>query len=144
MRTGASQTMPLWSLMHRCNRFGMTKLRKDDIPMSAGVYVLYRHGKPQYVGKAKCLQNRVWKNHGGRGLGMGTSAMRRKVAERLGIAEAKDIKAGRYRITAKEAARVRAWLDGCEMTWQECSDEAAAKALETAMKREYLPPLTKR
>jgi hypothetical protein len=122
----------------------MTLLRKDVIPMSAGVYALYRGDKPQYIGKAKCLQSRVWKNHGGRGLGMETSAMRRNVAERLGIAEAKDIKAGRHRITAKEAARVRAWLDGCEMTWRECSDEAAAKALETAMKREYLPPLTKR
>ena len=75
---------------------------------------------------------------------MGTSAMRRNVAEHLGIAEAKDIKEGRYRISAREAARVRAWLDECEIAWRECVDDAAAKELETAMKREYLPPLTKR
>jgi hypothetical protein len=135
--------MPLWSRMHRRKRFGMTKLRKDDIPMSAGVYALYRDGKPKYVGKAKCLQNRVWKNHGGRGLGMGTSAMRRNVAEHLGIAEAKDIKAGRHRMTAEDAVRVRAWLDRCEIAWQECADDTAAKEFEAAMKREYLPPLTK-
>jgi hypothetical protein len=130
--------------MHRRNRVGITKLRKEDIPMSAGVYALYRDGEPQYVGKAKCLQNRVWKNHGGRGLGMATSAMRRNVAEHLGIAEAKDIKGGSHHTTADEAARVRSWLDGCEIAWRECAVDAAATELERAMKREYLPPLTKR
>jgi hypothetical protein len=70
------------------------------------VYALYRGDKPQYVGKSKCLQKRVWKNHGGRGLSMGTSAMRRNVAELLGIAHAGDIKEGRHHTTVKEAARV--------------------------------------
>lgn len=121
----------------------MRTLREADIPISAGVYALYRDGEPMYVGKAKCLRNRVWKNHGGRGLGMGTSAMRRNVAEYLGIASAADIKAKRHRITADEATRVRTWLDGCEIAWRECADEAAAKTLEAKMKAEYLPPLTK-
>jgi hypothetical protein len=130
--------------MHRRKRLAMKKLRKEDIPTSAGVYALYRNGKPKYVGKAKCLQERIWKNHGGRGLGMGTSAMRRNIAEHLAIAKAKDIKEGLHRMTSKEAARVRAWLDGCEIAWRECVNDAAAKKLETAMKRECLPPLTKR
>ncbi len=75
---------------------------------------------------------------------MGTSAMRRNVAEHLGIATAKDIKDGIYKVTEAEASRVRRWLDGCEIVWRECETEAAAKRLETAMKAEYLPPLTKR
>jgi hypothetical protein len=135
---------PLWARMHRRKRVAMVALTKAGIPTSAGVYSLYRKGMPMYVGKAKCLRDRVWKNHSGRGRGMGTSAMRRNVAEHLGIAKAADIKEGRYRITAEEAARVRAWLDGCEIAWRECADEDAAKTLETDMKAEYLPPLTKR
>jgi excinuclease UvrABC nuclease subunit len=122
----------------------MSSLRRKDIPLSPGVYALYRSGKPMYVGKAKKLQDRVWKNHSGRSLGMGTSAMRRNVAERLGIATANDIKEGLYRVSAEEAERVRAFLDRCEIPWRECATEAAAAKLETAMKREHMPPLTKR
>lgn len=121
----------------------MLSLRKADIPTSAGVYALYREGEPMYVGKAKCLQERIWKNHNGRGMSMGTSAMRRNVAEYLGIASANDIKNRRYRITAGEAKLVRAWLDGCDIAWRECADETAAKKLEDEMKAECLPPLTK-
>lgn len=75
---------------------------------------------------------------------MGTSAMRRNVAEHLGIATANEIKEGRYRVSAEEAGRVRAWLDRCEIAWRECATEAAAVALETAIKKEHLPALTKR
>jgi GIY-YIG catalytic domain-containing protein len=121
----------------------MSGLRKADIPASAGVYALYRRGEPMYVGKATSLQTRVWKNHGGRGRGMGTSAMRRNVAERLGIAAANEIKDGAYRPTADDAARVRRWLDGCEIAWRESESEPSAKVLEGEMKAEYLPPLTK-
>jgi hypothetical protein len=135
---------PLWARMHHRRCVAMAALTKASIPTSAGVYALYRNGKPMYVGKAKCLQERVWKNHSGRGRGMGTSAMRRNVAEHLGIAKAAAIKEGKHRITRGEAARVRAWLDGCEIAWRECVDDEAAKTLETKMKVEYLPPLTKR
>lgn len=122
----------------------MSSLEKEDIPLDPGVYALYRSGKPMYVGKAKSLQGRIWKNHSGRGLGMGTSAMRRNVAEHLGIATANDIKKELYRVGAEEAGRVRAWLDRCEIAWRKCPTEAAAVKLEKAMKAEYLPPLTKR
>jgi len=74
---------------------------------------------------------------------MGDSALRRNVAERLRIAKANDIKKKLHRITDKEEGRVRDWLDGCEITWRECADHAAAEDLETAMKAEYKPPLTK-
>lgn len=122
----------------------MRTIQKADLPTIPGVYALYRDGAPMYVGKATSLQDRVWKNHSGRGLGMGSSAMRRNVAEHLGIAEAKDIKSGTHRITAEEAARVRAWLDDCEIAWCECLDIATAEELESEMKAEYRPPLTKR
>ena len=134
---------PLWSRMSRRKMRSMATLRKDDIPLSPGVYAVYRRGKRMYVGKAKCLQDRVWRNHSGRGLGMGDSALRRNVAEHLRIAKADDIKKGLHRITPKQAKRVRDWLDGCEIAWRECADHAAAKDLETAMKAEHKPPLTK-
>jgi hypothetical protein len=133
----------LWPVMDRQERISMLSLRSADIPTSAGVYALYRHGERVYVGKAGNLHGRVWKNHSGRGRRMGTSALRRNIAEHLGIATAADIKAKRYPVTTEEAARVRAWLDECEITWRECPDAAAAKQLEDAMKAEHLPPLTK-
>jgi hypothetical protein len=134
----------LWSQMGRRRRRSMSGLRKEDVPLDPGVYALYRSGKPVYVGKAKKLQDRVWGDHSGRGLRMGGSAMRRNTAEHLGIATANDIKKGLYRVSVEEAGRVRAWLDRCEIAWRKCATESAAIALEKAMKREYLPPLTKR
>ncbi len=134
---------PLWGRMHRRKRFPMKSLREADIPVSPGVYALYRRDKPMYVGKAKCLQSRVWKNHSGRGLSMKDSAMRRNVAEYLGIADANDIKKGIHRVTEDEAKRIRRWLDGCEITWRECASESAAEALEKELKAECMPRLTK-
>jgi hypothetical protein len=141
---GDSNRGPDWSEMHNRKRRSMRTLQKADLPTAPGVYVLYRDGAPMYVGKATSLQDRVWKNHSGRGLRMGSSAMRRNVAEYLGIAKAKDIKSGIHRITVEEAASVRTWLDDGEIAWRECRDAAAAEKLESEMKAEYRPPLTKR
>jgi hypothetical protein len=129
--------------MGRRKRRSMATLQKDEIPLSPGVYAMYRRDKRMYVGKAKCLQDRVWKNHSGRGLRMRDSALRRNVAEHLRIAKAKDIYDGLHRITPKQGKRVRDWLDECDIAWRECADHAAAKDLETAMKAEHKPPLTK-
>ena len=95
-----------------------------------------------YVGKAKSLSSRLGKAHRGRGVSMTNSALRRNVAEHLGIAAANDIKTGRV-VTRAEAAQVNVWLDECEASWLVADDEAAAVALEEAFKREWLPPLTK-
>lgn len=97
-----------------------------------------------YVGKGGSLHDRVWENHSGRGAALTSSAMRRNVAECLGIATAADIKSQRYQPTLDEVDRVPDWLDGCELAWRECPDEPAAVALETARKEEFRPPLTKR
>ena len=97
-----------------------------------------------YVGKADCLRDRVWKNHSGRGAVLTGSAMRRNIAQHLGIATAADIKARRYQPTPDEVRAVRAWLDGCDIAWVECDTKVAAKLLEGDFKAEQTPPLTKR
>ena len=125
-------------------RISMRTLVAADLPESPGVYALYRQRKRMYVGKASDLRHRVWKNHSGRGPVMTTSAMRRNVAEYLGIATADDIKERRYQPTPAEVRAVRDWLDGCDIAWVKCESSAAAKDLEDDFKREYMPPLTKR
>jgi excinuclease UvrABC nuclease subunit len=135
--------MSPWQQMDARPRISMSELAAAAVPTSAGVYALYREGNRMYVGKAGCLRDRVWRNHSGKGLSMGTSAMRRNVAQHLDIATANAIKRGEYSVTTADAERVRAWLEGCDIAWVECASEADAVALETAMKNEFLPPLTK-
>ncbi len=133
----------LWELMDRRPRVSMAILKATDLPETPGVYAIYRGGKPMYVGKAGCLRDRVWKNHSGRGAVMTGSALRRNIAEHLGIATSADIKAGRYRPTLLEVQAVRDWLDGCQVAWVECASKIDAKSLEDDFKRELKPPLTK-
>jgi predicted GIY-YIG superfamily endonuclease len=133
-----------WAEMDRQPRHSMKHLARDDIPTAPGVYALYRSGERMYVGKADSLRDRVWKNHSGRGAVMTSSALRRNIAAHLGIATAADIKTRRYQPNAREVVRVRTWLDRCEIAWRECESSAAALRLETAMKAEEMPPLTKR
>jgi hypothetical protein len=133
--------------MHTEPRIPMARLRAADLPHpDPGVYALYRDGQPIYVGVAEkqSLRDRFWGSHRGRGQSMTGSALRRNVAEHLGIAPAGDIKDGEYRPTLQDAARVVAYIDGCEVAWITCLNPAAAHRLEADMKREYLPPLTKR
>jgi hypothetical protein len=121
----------------------MAELAAADLPTAPGVYGLYRGVDRVYVGKAASLRDRVWKNHSGRGASMGSSALRRNVAEHLGIASAADIKTRRYRPTEEDARRVREWLKGCDVAWIECADHQAAKDLERDMKAAHKPPLTR-
>jgi hypothetical protein len=123
-------------------RHRLAALGGDALPTSTGVYALWRDDAPVYVGKARSLSSRLGKAHRGRGVSMTNSALRRNVAEHLGIATANDIKTGRP-VTHAEADRVNDWLDGCEASWLPADDEAAALELEKAFKREWLPPLTK-
>jgi hypothetical protein len=121
------------------------KMLRKLLPDAPGVYALYRSGAPVYVGKAKALGSRVPNNHLSRGPSMANSALRRNVAETLGIVvDANDIKTGGYRPTVDDAQTVNTWIDGCEFAWRSCDSEADAVALETAMKSEWLPRLTKR
>lgn len=135
---------PLWSTMSERPRRPMATLVADDVPDLPGAYALFRGGNRVYVGKAGSLRERVWGNHSGRGAAMTGSALRRNVAAHLGIASAADIKARRYQPTAAEVEAVRDWLDGCEIAWWTCASDAEALALETDLKTEYQPLLTKR
>lgn len=129
--------------MDAMRRRPMIKLEASDIPTLPGVYTLYRDGKAVYVGKAKSLRQRIWRNHSGRGRSMSSSAMRRNVAQHLGFGSANDIKLGVLRLAEEQVAAVRGWMDGCEIAWIECADESAAVALEKGLKAETVPPLTK-
>lgn len=122
-------------------------LRSDDLPHpQPGVYAFYRNGDPQYVGLAErqSLRGRIWGSHRGRGVSMTGSALRRNVAEHLGIADAGDIKKRLYKPFPAEAARVVAWIDACEIAWIACGSAQEARQLERALKFEWMPPLTKR
>jgi hypothetical protein len=125
-------------------RRSMRDLVAADIPASPGVYALYRGAERMYVGKANSLRDRIWKNHSGRGAVMTSSAMRRNIAEHLGIATSADIKARRYQPSPAEVQWVRDWLDGCDIAWVQCETNAGAETLEDEFKREHRPPLTKR
>lgn len=115
----------------------------EDIPDAPGVYAWYRHSAAIYVGKATSLRDRVGKRHLGNGRRMTGSAFRRNVAEHLGISTPNEIYTRAYQPTAEELARVRSFIDGCEVTWITCASAKAAEYLETVMKKEWLPPLTK-
>lgn len=137
----------LWNNMHSRPRVAFDALQAEDLPGdSPGVYALYRNGAPVYVGLAasQSLRARVWNSHRGRGRSMTGSALRRNVAELLGIASSADIKARRYSPTTEDARRVVEWLDGCEISWVRCAVASEASDLESAMKAELLPLLTKR
>ena len=94
-------------------------LVKADVPSSPGVYAWYRDGELIYSGRADSLVRRLWANQVGHSGSLGSSAFRRVVAERLGIASAAQIRSGRYVLTDDELARVRAWILGCEVAWVE-------------------------
>lgn len=130
--------------MDQSPRVRMPELRAAQIPEVPGVYALYRGVDRVYVGKAKDLRTRVWGNHSGRGHSLTGSAMRRNVAEELGIATASDIKLGRYRPTDDDVKRIRDWMDECDIAWLTCDSEKTALTLEDELKREFKPRLTKR
>lgn len=135
---------PLWQAMDARPSRSMAKLTRDNLPPDAGVYAIYRDGAAIYIGKAGSLRDRVWAKHSGRGKVMTGSAFRRNVAEHLGIATASDIASRRYQPSPEEVVRIRSWIEGCEIAWITRPSEPEAVKLETAMKDEWMPPLTKR
>jgi len=108
------------------------------------VYAWYRHGRAVYVGKADVLQDRAWGDHMGQSTTMGGSAFRRNVAEHLGFGSSGDIKERRVRLPSDQLAEVRAWILRCSVAWIVCRTTHAALQLETKLKLEWQPPLTKR
>jgi excinuclease UvrABC nuclease subunit len=134
---------PLWKLMHASPRRGVRELTKTDIPEDPGVYAWYRDGEAIYVGKADCLRTRLWSKHLGRGPVMTGSAFRRNVTQELDLAKANDIKTKAYEPTAGEVRAVRAFIEDCEVAWVTTDTKAHALRLESRMKREWRPRLTR-
>jgi hypothetical protein len=131
--------------MHSQPRHAVRTLDRGLIPKGkAGVYAFYRDGGAVYVGKATDLDDRLWCHHLSQKPRMGDSALRRNVAELLGIATPNEIKEERYVPSAEEVQRVNEWIRGTDVAWVARDNVAAAVALETAMKAEWMPPLTKR
>jgi predicted GIY-YIG superfamily endonuclease len=117
---------------------------RSTVPEKPGVYAWYRDGCAVYVGKGDDLRDRIWKRHMGQSRSMHTSAFRRDVAEHLGFGSARDIFDRVIRLNAGQLAAVRTFIVGCVVAWIECDSAAAAIQLEDDMKREWVPPLTKR
>jgi hypothetical protein len=91
--------------MHARPRHAVRTLDRALIPKGRpGVYAFYRDGSAVYVGKATDLDDRVWCKHLNQKLTMGDSALRRNVAELLGIATPDEIKKRIYVLTAEEVA----------------------------------------
>ena len=94
----AAADSKFWEKMDARPRSAVSELKKSDIPMEPGAYALYCNAQRMYVGKAASLQRRIWTNHCGKGAVMTGSALRRNIAEHLGIAAPADIKSTRYMI----------------------------------------------
>lgn len=71
------------------------------------------------------------------------SAFRRNVAEHLGISKANAIKKRSYGLTVAQLDAVRGWIESCQVAWIVRPTEPLAVALETALKTEWKPPLTR-
>lgn len=133
----------LWAKMHAQPRHSAAQLQKGDIPPNPGVYAWYRDGEAIYVGKAASLRKRLWNNHLGRGAVMTGSAFRRNVAQQLGFGTANAIKTSAYVPTPEQVQAVRDFIGSCEVAWRTTDTAKAALDLESDMKREWMPPLTR-
>lgn len=146
-RTGSREPaltpMRTWADLDSVPRRPVATLTRDMIPDSPGVYAWYRNGERWYVGKAAVLRNRIWKNHLGKGSSLSGSALRRNVAEHLQLGRAADLKNGVSKLLPEQRARVLTWLGECEIAWLTCDTPAQAVDLETALKLEFKPLLTK-
>lgn len=136
--------MQTWRDLDAATRHPPSTLEARVAPEVPGVYAWYRGGDRMYVGKADSLRDRVWGNHLGRGRGLSSSAFRRNVAAHLGFGGAAAIKAGDVVLTETQLDEVRQWITSCEVAWLTCATADAAVALETSLKQEFKPPLTKR
>lgn len=132
----------LWKEMEAQSRCLVSDLERSKIPVDPGVYSFFREGEPIYVGKAGSLQPRVGR-HCGKGKSMRGSAFRRNVADHLGIATANDIYKARYQPDTEELEKIRGFIEECEVAWITRPTEPEAVQLETDLKSEWMPPLTR-
>jgi hypothetical protein len=133
-----------WYVMDRHSRMKATPLATDFLPSTPGVYVFYRDGVRTYVGATRDLLRRVHAEHLSTSASLQNSALRRSVAEHLGIASASDIRERRRQLTSAELDQITSWLQGCDVGWRETETETDAQQLAAELKNELLPPLNSR
>ncbi len=129
--------------MHSRPRRRATTIHRHTVPTEPGAYAWYLGPDPVYVGKADDLRARVWGQHLSKAPALGSSAFRRNVAEHLGIAAAQEITSGAYKASRDDLDQIREFIESCELAWLVTETPDAAVALETALKQEWTPPLTK-
>ncbi len=132
----------LWARMNAQPRRNAGQLCAFEVPDTPGIYALYHCDKPVYVGKGNRLTRRL-AQHLSQGSCMTNSALRRNVAEHLGISHPALIKSRLYEPTEEELARVRGFIEECQFAWVTCNSAGEALILERAIKSEWRPPLTK-
>jgi len=71
------------------------------------------------------------------------SAFRRNVAELHGVPTSVT-RIHAATLTDEQLDLVNPWVRGCEVAWIECRSAGDASDLETRLKAEFRPPLTKR
>jgi hypothetical protein len=123
------------------------QLSGREIPTTPGIYAWYREGDPVYSGRAvgkSGLRGRIWRNHLNEGTDLSRSSFRRNVCEHIGIAPTTTTTVRPTLMTAADVEPVNRWIRGCEVAWIECNSAPEAKALETALHEEWMPPLSRR
>lgn len=137
---------PLWDAMNSRPRVRASACRLSDVPSAPGVYAWYRSGEPIYVGRAIAdggLRKRL-RRHLATVSDLSHSAFRRNVCDHLGIASTGVTRVRPPLLVKDQVDAVNAWVAECEIAWVECATRDGAAALETAMKGEWKPPLTRR
>ncbi|PZE66838.1 hypothetical protein DEJ27_13205 [Curtobacterium sp. MCPF17_018] len=132
-----------WDSMLRVQSRPVAQVERSDIPTDPGVYLWRWHGRLAYVGTASSLRTRIWGRHLGGGFSLGSSSLRRDVAEfLLGIPTTETIK-GRWKLTVDERDVVRTWLQSCDIAWRIMPTPEDAAALEDELRRVWRPPLNR-
>lgn len=118
-------------------------LQHGEVPEASGVYFWSRDGAATYVGTATNLRTRL-SSHLGGGVSLAGSSLRRNVCDLLfQIPPTVTGKPTRQKVTTEQAVAIRDWLLGCEVSWLQAPTPENAAALETRLRRAFLPPLNR-
>lgn len=132
-----------WTRLLAAPRRTASSLTRADLPNEPGVYLWTRSGVPQYVGTATSLQKRL-PTHLGGGVSLAGSSLRRNICELLfQIPPNLTGKPTRQKVTPGQAAAIRSWLLGCDVSWLRTHTDRDAAALENRLRLVFRPPLNR-
>ena len=133
-----------WGALLREPSRPVSSLEAATVPNQPGVYLWRRDGAAVYVGTATDLRGRLWGKHLSAGLSLASSSLRRNVCQLLfGIPPTATSNPGRLKVTRAQADAIRAWLGGCDLSWQTCETPAAGASLERRLRAAFMPPLNR-